>query len=125
MNDILWLTQFVTDQNKGQKMCKTATERTVERAIEDNPLSLHFVFGKYKTPEICKRVALKGPGARQCVLYLNKTQKMCERAVEDNRDMQDCVPNQYKIQQIGEKDIEKDPRTIKLVCDHYNAKQMC
>ena len=33
-NDILWLTQFVTDQNKEQKLCKTVTERTVKRATE-------------------------------------------------------------------------------------------
>ena len=86
-NDILWLTQFVTDQNKEQKLCKTVTERTVKRGTEGNPLLLRFISGKYDTPEICKRFVLEEPGGLQCVPYLPKTKETCERAVEDNLDM--------------------------------------
>ena len=76
-------------------MCKTAPERTVERAIESNSLSLYFIPGKYKTKEKCKRFVLDEPETLQCLPY-STNPKTC--GVEDNRDMLDCVTNQYMVQ---------------------------
>ena len=45
----LWLLQFVPVENKGQKMCKRAIERTVEKIVESNLWLLKSVCDKYKT----------------------------------------------------------------------------